>query len=149
MARGAAIAALLVLAGVAAREAGREALGVDPRELARDAGARRDGDVPSGDARIHYASYGKGDAVVLLHGGLGNGAYMVFQLQALAPAHHVIVIDSRGQGRSTRGTHARCTYHQMAEDVIAVLDALKIDRASVVGWSDGAIVGIDLAHPPR
>jgi pimeloyl-ACP methyl ester carboxylesterase len=102
------------------------------------------GDVPSGDATIHYASYGKGPAVVLLHGGLGNGDYMVLQVRALAPAHHVIVIDARGQGRSTRGTHG-IHYHQMAEDVIAVLDAAKIDKAAVVGWSDGAIVGIDLA----
>jgi pimeloyl-ACP methyl ester carboxylesterase len=102
------------------------------------------GDVTVDDAKIHYAIFGTGDAVVLLHGGLGNGDYMVFQAQALAPSHRVIVIDLRGQGRSTRGAHG-IHYHQMAEDVIAVLDALKIDRAAVAGWSDGAIIAIDLA----
>jgi pimeloyl-ACP methyl ester carboxylesterase len=144
VARGAALAALCALAGIAsAKPAAKprwEQLPALPAMPAPDAS----GDVPSGDARIHYASYGKGDVVVLLHGGFGNGDHMVFQLQALAPAHHVIVIDSRGQGRSTRGTHG-LHYHQMAEDVIAVLDALKLDHAAVVGWSDGAIIGLDLA----
>ena len=145
MARGAAVAVVLALALADVAHAKPrlerwEILPALPAMPAPDAS----GDVASGDARIHYASYGKGDAVVLLHGGLGNGDYMVFQAQALAPAHHVIVIDLRGQGRSTRGKHG-LHYHQMAEDVIAVLDGLKIDHAAVVGWSDGAIVGIDLA----
>jgi pimeloyl-ACP methyl ester carboxylesterase len=143
MARRAAVAVLCALAGLAhagPKHQRWEILPTLPAMPAPDA----TGDVASDDARIHYASYGKGDTVVLLHGGLGNGDYMVFQLQALAPAHHVIVIDSRGHGRSTRGTHG-LHYHQMAEDVIAVLDALKIDHAAVVGWSDGAIIGIDLA----
>ena len=68
------------------------------------------GDVAHDDVEIHYAVFGKGDAVVLLHGGLGNGAHWANQVAALAPAHRVIVIDSRGQGRSTlakgRGTRA-------------------------------------------
>jgi pimeloyl-ACP methyl ester carboxylesterase len=143
MARGAALAIVLAVAAAAHADPAKRRWQILPTLPAMPA-ADASGDVPSGDARIHYASYGKGDAVVLLHGGLGNGDYMVFQQQALAPAHHVIVIDMRGQGRSTRGTHG-LHYHQMAEDVIVVLDALKIDHAAVVGWSDGAIVGIDLA----
>jgi pimeloyl-ACP methyl ester carboxylesterase len=102
------------------------------------------GDVAVDDAQIHYAVFGKGEPVVLLHGGLGNGGHWGNQVAALAPTHRVVVIDSRGQGRSSRGTHG-IHYHQMAEDVIAVLDALHIDRAAIVGWSDGAIIGLDLA----
>jgi pimeloyl-ACP methyl ester carboxylesterase len=101
-------------------------------------------------ARIFYAVYGKGDPVVLLHGGLGNSAHFGFQLPALVDHFQVIAIDSRGQGRSTRGT-APITYDQMAADVVAVLDKLAIKRASVVGWSDGGEIALKLgiAFPDR
>ena len=134
---------LCVLGGVAHAAPKRwETLPTPPAMPAADA----TGDVTSGDATIHYAIYGDAKAapVVLLHGGLGNGAHWGFQVAALVPAHRVIVIDARGQGRSTRGSHG-IHYHQMAEDVIAVMDAAKIDKAAVVGWSDGAILGLDLA----
>lgn len=101
-------------------------------------------EIEVGDARIHYEVRGQGAPVVLLHGGLGNGNHWAFQVPALARAHQIIVIDSRGHGRSTLGSHG-LHYAEMATDVIAVLDALKVERASVVGWSDGAIIGIELA----
>ena len=101
-------------------------------------------------AKIFYAVYGKGDPVVLLHGGLGNSAHFGFQLPALVDHFQVIAIDSRGQGRSTRGTGA-ITYDQMAADVVAVLDKLAIKRAAVVGWSDGGEIALKLgiAFPDR
>jgi pimeloyl-ACP methyl ester carboxylesterase len=102
------------------------------------------GDVAVDDVAIHYATFGTGPAIVLLHGGLGSGEQFGNQVPAFAEHHTVVVIDSRGQGRSTRSKHA-LTYHVMAEDVIAVLDALKLDRAAVVGWSDGGVIGLDLA----
>jgi pimeloyl-ACP methyl ester carboxylesterase len=95
-------------------------------------------------AKIFYAVYGKGDPVVLLHGGLGNSEHFAFQLPALIDKFQVIAIDSRAQGRSTRGT-AAITYDQLALDVVAVLDKLAIKRASVVGWSDGGEVALKLA----
>ena len=94
-------------------------------------------------AKIYYAIYGKGDPVVLLHGGLGNSAHFAFQLPALVDKFQVIAIDSRGQGRSTKGK-LPITYDRMAADVIAVLDKLDIRRASVVGWSDGGEVALKL-----
>ena len=94
-------------------------------------------------ARIFYAVYGKGDPVVLLHGGMGNSAHFGFQLPALVDRFQVIAIDSRGQGRSTRGS-APISYDLMAGDVIAVLDKLAIQRASIVGWSDGGEVALKL-----
>ena len=95
-------------------------------------------------AKIFYAVYGKGDPVVLLHGGLGNSEHFGFQLPALVDRFQVIAIDSRGQGHSTKGK-AAITYDQMAADVIAVLDKLAIKRASVVGWSDGGETALKLA----
>ena len=101
------------------------------------------GSVDVDGARIAYAIYGKGEPVLLLHGGLGNSGHFGFQLPALVDRFQVIAIDSRGQGRSTR-TAATITYDLMATDVIAVLDHLHIARASVVGWSDGGEVALKL-----
>ena len=102
------------------------------------------GDVAAGDVSLHYRTFGDGPPVVLLHGGLGSIEQFGGQIGALAAGHRVIAIDSRGHGRSTRGTTG-ISYRQMAEDVVAVLDHLAIDRAAVVGWSDGGVVGLELA----
>jgi pimeloyl-ACP methyl ester carboxylesterase len=101
-------------------------------------------------ARIFYAVYGKGDPVILLHGGLGNSEHFGFQLPALVDRFQVITIDSRGQGRSTNDT-TTITYDVMATDVIAVMDKLAIKRASIVGWSDGGEIALKLgiAFPDR
>lgn len=106
-------------------------------------GATR-GEVTVDGAAIRYAAWGQGEPIVLLHGGMGNGEHWGGQIAALAAQHRVIAIDARGHGRSERGTGA-LSYHHMAEDVIAVLDGLAIDRAVIVGWSDGGIIGLDLA----
>ena len=112
--------------------------------------ADAEGSAEVAGAKIFYAVYGRGDPVVLLHGGLGNSAHFGFQLPALIDKFQVIAIDSRGQGRSTMG-NALVTYDQMAIDVIAVLDKLAIKRASVVGWSDGGEIALKLgiAFPDR
>ncbi len=99
---------------------------------------------------IYYAVIGHGSPVVLLHGGLANSDYWGNQVKALAPHHMVILMDSRGHGRSTRDTRPY-GYDLMADDVVGLLDTLHVARADVVGWSDGAILGLDLAirHPDR
>ena len=99
---------------------------------------------------LYYATIGHGSPVVLLHGGLANSDYWGNQIKALAPRHTVIVVDSRGHGRSTRDARPY-GYDLMADDVVALLDTRHIAKADVVGWSDGAILGLDLAirHPDR
>ena len=109
------------------------------------------GVVAVGGAEIFYATYGAGDPVVLLHGGLGNGDHWANQVPALVEAKHlVIAVDSRGQGRSTRSA-AKISYGAMASDVIAVMDKLAIKQAAIVGWSDGGEMAMKLAiaHPER
>src|ERR1700761_6016650 len=105
---------------------------------------------PVNGIKIWYASFGRGEPVILLHGGLANANYWGLLVRALAPHYRVIVMDSRGHGRSTRDSRPY-GYDLMADDVIGLLDFLKIERAAVVGWSDGAILGLDLAirHPER
>ena len=99
---------------------------------------------------LYYAVIGHGSPVVLLHGGLANSDYWGNQVKALAPHHTVILMDSRGHGRSTRDARPY-GYDLMADDVVGLLDTLHIVRADIVGWSDGAILGLDLAmrYPDR
>ena len=100
--------------------------------------------------RLFYAETGRGSPVVVLHGGLANSDYLGNQVHALAARHRVIVVDSRGHGRSTRDAQP-FGYDLMTDDVVALLDKLKIQKADIVGWSDGAIIGLDMAmrHPDR
>jgi pimeloyl-ACP methyl ester carboxylesterase len=108
------------------------------------------GQVAVNGASIWYAVFGSGPPVVLLHGGLANSNYWGHQVPALAQKYQVIVIDSRGHGRSTRSAQPY-GYELMASDVLGVLDKLGVQKAAVVGWSDGAIIGLSLAlhHPER
>ncbi len=108
------------------------------------------GRVETDGASIYYAIYGEGEPVILLHGGLGNSDHFSNQVPALSDRFQVIVIDSRGQGRSTL-TRAKLSYHTMANDVLAVMDKLEIAKAALVGWSDGGEISLDLAihHPER
>ena len=105
---------------------------------------------PVNGIKIWYADFGHGAPVILLHGGLANANYWGELVPALAPHYRVVVMDSRGHGRSFRDARPY-GYDLMASDVLAVMDFLKIDKAALVGWSDGAIVGLDIAinHPER
>jgi pimeloyl-ACP methyl ester carboxylesterase len=96
-------------------------------------------------AKIWYATYGSGSPVILLHGGFGHSGNWSYQLpDLLAASHRIILIDSRGHGRSTRDARPY-TYELMASDVLAVMDALHLERAALVGWSDGACIALILA----
>ena len=110
------------------------------------------GEVVNEGARIHYAVFNPsgGRPVVLLHGGFGSSEAWGSEVPRLARNHEVVVVDSRGHGRSTLGD-APLGYRLMSRDVLAVMDALRMPRASVVGVSDGGIIGILLAidHPER
>ena len=100
--------------------------------------------------KLYFATYGEGAPVILLHGGAGNGDHWANQVKALMSKYQVIVVDARGHGRSTRGDKP-LTYELMADDLLALMDQLKLDQAALVGWSDGGAIGLDLAirHPER
>jgi pimeloyl-ACP methyl ester carboxylesterase len=96
-------------------------------------------------ARIWYSSYGSGAPVILLHGGLGHSGNWGYQVPALVRnGYRAVLIDSRGHGCSTRDARPY-TYELMALDVQAVMDALHLEQASLVGWSDGACTSLILA----
>src|SRR3984957_11702756 len=105
-------------------------------------------------ARLWYAEWGArraGTPVLLLHGGYGNSNYFGNLIPELVKhGYRVVAINSRGHGRSGR-TDEPITYHLMASDVLGVLDALHVQKVSLVGWSDGGCIGYDLAinNPER
>lgn len=106
--------------------------------------AGEEGFVDHDGARIWHATYGSGTPVILLHGGLGHSGNWGYQVPALVSAgYRAVVIDSRGHGRSTRDARPY-TYELMASDVMAVMDRLQLERAALVGWSDGACIAMIL-----
>jgi len=112
--------------------------------------AAQSGYAPINGVRIWYAAFGRGEPVILLHGGLANADYWGNQVRELQKSYRVVVMDSRGHGRSTRNQQPY-GYDLMAADVIGLMGFLKIPKAAIVGWSDGAIIGLDIAmhHPER
>lgn len=102
------------------------------------------------NVRIYYETYGAGPPVLVLHGGFGSIGDMSYQIMALATTQFVVAADSRGHGWST-DSDAPLSYALMSDDMLKLLDHLKIDQIDVVGWSDGGIIGLDLAmrHPER
>jgi pimeloyl-ACP methyl ester carboxylesterase len=110
----------------------------------------RSGYAPINGIRIWYASFGRGEPVFLLHGGLANSNYWGNQVPVLARHYRVVVMDSRGHGRSSHDDRPY-GYDLMASDVLGLMDFLKVPRAAIVGWSDGAILGLEIGvhHPER
>lgn len=105
------------------------------------------------DIEMWRAEFGPRDGkpVIMVHGGLANANYFGHVIPFLVEeGFHVIAVDSRGHGRSTRSAQPY-GYELMASDVVAMLDALHIPRADLVGWSDGGIIGIVMAirNPER
>jgi pimeloyl-ACP methyl ester carboxylesterase len=104
-----------------------------------------EGYVDHDGARIWYGAAGTGESVVLLHGGMESSLSWGNQVPLLIKTHHkVILIDSRGHGRSTLGPYP-LSYEKMRSDVVAVMDTLHLKKASFVGWSDGAIISLIMA----
>jgi pimeloyl-ACP methyl ester carboxylesterase len=84
--------------------------------------------------------------VILLHGGMGHAANFAHQVPALVAAgYRPVLVDSRGHGHSTRDERPY-SYDLMARDVLAIMDQLGIERAPIVGWSDGAVIGLAMSR---
>ncbi len=142
----AALAALVLFVQPAAAEPKWKRLPPTPTLPKADAS----GLAPVNGIRIWYASYGRGEPVLFVHGGLANADTWGAQVRRFSKQYRVIVMDSRGHGRSSRDARP-FGYDLMADDVVGLLDYLKIRKVALVGWSDGAIIGLDIAmrHPQR
>ena len=111
------------------------------------AGEKPCGDLASTAAYLASVTNGTNAApIVFLHGnGEEHGIFGTIIDEVCSRGYIAIGIDSRDQGLSTRGT-ASFTYEQMAEDAYVVLRQLGVSSAHIVGFSDGAILGLLLAR---
>ena len=94
-------------------------------------------------AKIYYEEYGKGEPLLLIHGNSGSIETMGNQIAYFKSKYRVIALDSRGQGKSELKTDS-LTFVQMTKDTEALVNHLKLDSISIIGWSDGGIVGLQM-----
>lgn len=116
---------------------------------ARDEGVGLGEYVNAGGVRTYYEVYGEGEPVVMLHGGLATAESWAMQIPALAERYRLYVPERRGHGR-TPDIEGPITYEMMAADTAAFIDAAGTGAVHLVGWSDGAVVGVLVAlHRPE
>jgi len=104
-----------------------------------------------GDIDIAYKTFGKGDPILLVSGASSDmNAWEPSTLRNLSSNHTVIVFDNRGVGNTTTGTKP-FSMQQRANDTAGLLDALKIQKADVFGYSQGSLVAqqLTVTHPEK
>ena len=99
---------------------------------------------------LYYEIHGTGRPLVLLHGGLGSGEMFGPVLTQLAQNRQVILPDLQGHGR-TADVDRPIDHRLMADDIAALIDALKLDKPDLVGYSLGGGVALFAAvkHPEK
>ena len=100
--------------------------------------------------KMYYEVSGTGEPLIVLHGAYMNIPTMGAIIPKLAQTHRVYALELQGHGRTT-DIERPITYPNLADDVAAFMDAVKLPRADVFGYSMGAAVGLQLAirHPTR
>jgi len=98
---------------------------------------------------MYYEIHGDGTPLLLLHGGCGSISEL--WMSYFSPHFRVIAPEQMGHGRTADQVHRAFHYHDMAEDTVELTRRLGIDNAIIVGFSDGGIIGLDIAihHPER
>ncbi len=100
--------------------------------------------------KMYCETYGQGAPLLIIHGNSGSIDNFAKQIPYFSQKYKVIIADSRAQGKSADAGDS-LTYEMMADDYAALLTAMKVDSAFVIGWSDGGINGLLLAirHPEK
>ena len=115
--------------------------------------AQEDKYINANGVKIRYIEAGKGAAIVLLHGGTSNLESWTSRgvVDNLAKDFRVIAFDARGHGKSDSPRDPAAYGRQQALDVVRILDALKIERAHIIGFSLGSSTVAQLLtlHPER
>jgi pimeloyl-ACP methyl ester carboxylesterase len=117
-------------------------------------GESSSGTLDANGVKVRYYVHGKGEPAVLIHGWLAS-ADLNWSLpgitRALAKDYRVIALDVRGHGRSDKPTNDDAFGPELVEDVVRLLDHLKIKQAHIVGYSMGGIIAANFLakHPDR
>jgi pimeloyl-ACP methyl ester carboxylesterase len=98
---------------------------------------------------MYYEAHGEGPPLLLLHG--GSGSIPERWIPLFSPRFQVIAMEQMGHGRTADLIDRPFHYHDMAEDTVELMRHLGIESAAIVGFSDGGIIGLDMAihHPER
>lgn len=99
--------------------------------------------------KMYYEVHGDGPPLLLLHG--GTGSIPATWIPYFEPRFWVVALEQMGHGRTGDAMDRSFHYHDMAEDTIELMRQLQIESAVIVGYSDGGIIGLDIAirHPER
>lgn len=100
--------------------------------------------------KLHYSESGMGKPLILLHGNGESGQYFKHQIAFFSRKYRVIALDTRGHGDSPRG-NAPFTIEQFAEDLLNFMDEHAIEKAHLLGFSDGGNIALTFAlkYPDR
>ncbi len=100
--------------------------------------------------KMYCETYGQGQPLLIIHGNGGSINNFIYQIPYFSQKYKVVIADSRAQGKS-KDAGDSLSYEMMADDYAALLDAMKIDSAFVIGWSDGGINGLllNIRHPEK
>ena len=102
------------------------------------------------DIKIFYREKGNGFPIILLHGNNENSNYFEFQIEEFSKYYKVFAIDTRGHGKTPRGDKP-FTIEQFAQDLLDFMDEKNIEKAHILGFSDGGNVAIvfSILYPER
>jgi pimeloyl-ACP methyl ester carboxylesterase len=105
---------------------------------------------PINGLRLYYEVQGKGDPLIVLHGGLGSLQMFGGNIATMAKTRQVIAVDLRGHAHTGLGDR-ELGYDVMADDIAGLMDHLGLEKADVLGYSLGAGVAVHVAvrHPER
>lgn len=92
--------------------------------------------VSVGDCSLYFEEYGSGKPLIMLHGNGEDCTYFAEQVKEFEKGYHIYLIDTRGHGKSERGT-APFTIRQFGDDLNAFMEAKGIEKADILGFSDG------------
>lgn len=108
----------------------------------------RHGKVPANGINLHFAMAGSGPAILLVHGWLGSSHHWRRLMPLLANRHTVVAVDARGYGESDK-PYAGYDGRTIAADLLALIEALRLEQVIVVGHDMGALPALLLAaeHP--
>ena len=94
--------------------------------------------------KLYVREAGSGEALVLLHGNGENSSYFQYQIPYFSQKYHVIAVDTRGHGKSPRGTKP-FTLIQFAKDLKQLLDQMGLKKVNLLGFSDGGNIALIFA----
>ena len=102
------------------------------------------------DIKHYFTEKGKGEPLIMLHGNGENSEYFRGQIDVFSKQYHVYAVDTRGHGKTAR-SEKPFTIRQFADDLLCFMDKQQIERAHLLGFSDGGNIAMVFAihYPDR